>query len=152
MSTYSGLRKFYIDHSMSKKTLYILLGFLSWVGYAWLAWNHTGLASHAPFSEACMFKAVTHVPCPSCGTTRAIMLLLHGDIAGSLFLNPFGAVLLIALVVIPLWLLVDILVKGQALYRWYTAIERVLRRNAWISIPLIALVIANWFWNIAKGL
>ena len=65
MSAYSGLRKFYTDHSMSKKTLYILLGCLSFVGYAWLAWNHTGLASHAPFSEVCMFKAVTDVPFPS---------------------------------------------------------------------------------------
>jgi hypothetical protein len=137
---------------MSRKTLYILLGALSFAGYAWLAWNCIGLAYHAPAPGFCMFKAITHVPCPSCGTTRAVMLLLSGNIAGSLLLNPFGAILFIALVVISLWLLADVLLKRESLYRWYTATEHTLRRNAWILIPLIVLVIANWFWNIAKRL
>jgi hypothetical protein len=80
------------------------------------------------------------------------MLLLSGNIAGSLLLNPFGAILFIALVVIPLWLLADILLKRESLYRRYKATEHAFRQNAWISIPLIALIIANWFWNIAKRL
>jgi hypothetical protein len=137
---------------MNRKTLYILLASLSFAGYGWLAWNSTRLASYAPIPGACMFKAVTHVPCPSCGTTRAIMLLLHGNPVASLLLNPFGAVLFAALVVIPIWLLADILVKGESLYRFYTGAERMLRRKIWISISLLILVIANWFWNISKEL
>lgn len=121
-------------------------------GYAWIAWNGSGLASHAPSPATCMFKAVTHVPCPSCGATRAILLLLRGDIAGSLALNPIGVFLFAALVVLPVWLLADIIMKGKSLMRCYTGAECMLRRKAWVSVPLIVLVIANWFWNILKGL
>jgi len=36
----------------------------------------------------CLFRAATGIPCPSCGTTRSLVHLAHGDIAGSLILNP----------------------------------------------------------------
>ena len=137
---------------MSKKTLYLLLASLSFAGYAWLAWNSAGFASHFPGLGTCMFKAGTHVPCPSCGTTRAILLMLHGDVWGSLHLNPIGALLLFALVVIPFWILTDIILKAESLHRWYMTTERALKQNAWISVPLIFLILVNWFWNIAKGL
>jgi hypothetical protein len=133
---------------MSRKTLYWLLGSLSLAGYGWLAWNSA--FSHTP--GVCMFKAITHLPCPSCGTTRAVMLLLQGNIAGSLRLNPFGLILFLALAVIPLWLLVDIFLKRESLHRLYLETEHLLKRNAWISIPLILLVAVNWFWNITKRL
>jgi hypothetical protein len=136
---------------MSRKTLYTLLGSLLWAGYAWLAWNAAGGAGHGAVPAGCMFKAVTHVPCPSCGTTRAILLLLHGDLSDSLLLNPFGAVLFLALVAAPVWLLADMLRNGDSLHRFYMAAERVLMRKAWISVPLVSLVIANWLWNISKG-
>ena len=119
---------------MNRKTLYILLASLSLAGYGWLAWNSTGLASYAPIPGPCLFKAVTHVPCPSCGTTRAIMLLLHGNLAQSLLLNPLGAILLTALVVIPIWLLVDILRKRDSLHRLYIEADRMIRQKTWIPI------------------
>jgi hypothetical protein len=137
---------------MSRKTFYLLLGFLLLAGYAWLAGNVTGLTGHGSDSGVCVFKAVTHVPCPSCGATRAVLLLLHGDLHGSLLLNPFGAILFIALVVAPVWLMADVLMNTKSLHRCYMATERVLGRNPWISVPLISLVIANWLWNISKGL
>jgi hypothetical protein len=136
---------------MNRKTLYILLASLSLAGYGWLAWNSAKHASYAPV-PGCLFKAVTHVPCPSCGTTRAIVLLLHGNPAQSLLLNPFGAILFMALVVIPIWLLADILRKGESLHRFYAGAERLIKRKTWIPIFLIVLVIANWFWNISKEL
>lgn len=128
------------------------MGWLSFSGYLWLALNKTGLLSRVPFPETCMFKAVTHLPCPSCGATRAIMLLLNGHIAESLLLNPLGAILLVALVVVPLWLAADLLMKKESLHRWYAAAEHVLRQESWASIPLISIVIVNWLWNIVKGL
>jgi hypothetical protein len=136
---------------MSRKTLYTFIGCLLLAGYAWLAWNAAGSAAHRAVPAGCMFKAVLHMPCPSCGTTRAILLLLHGDLSGSLLLNPFGAILFLALVVTPVWLLVDMLGNRESLYRFYMAAERVLTRKAWISVPLISLVIANWLWNISKS-
>jgi Protein of unknown function (DUF2752) len=44
----------------------------------------------------CLFRAVTGIPCPSCGTTRSLVHLAHGDIAGSLILNPLFSLAMIA--------------------------------------------------------
>lgn len=137
---------------MSRRGLYRFLGLLSFAGYIWLAWNGTGLSSRLPVPGLCMFKALTHLPCPSCGATRAILLLLNGYIAESLFLNPLGVFLFLALVLIPLWLAADLLMKKESLYRCYMGMERSFRQRAWLSIPLILLVVVNWVWNILKKL
>ena len=36
----------------------------------------------------CPFRAITGVPCPTCGFTRALLALLRGDLMGSLRLHP----------------------------------------------------------------
>jgi Na+/proline symporter len=69
-----------------------------------------------------------------------------------LLLNPLGALLFIALIVVPIWLLADVLLKRESLFRFYNGMENTLRKHVWISVPLIAIVLVNWFWNIAKGL
>jgi hypothetical protein len=48
-------------------------------------------ARYLPITDmvpSCAFKAFTGIPCPTCGTTRSLVHLAHGDIAGSLILNP----------------------------------------------------------------
>jgi hypothetical protein len=134
---------------MSKKNLYILLAFLSMVGYAWLGWN---TAEDSATPTACIFKALTHLPCPSCGTTRALTILMNGDIRGSLLINPLGVLLALALAIIPLWIIVDTLRRNDSLFRWYVSMERSFATHKWISVPAITVVLLNWFWSIAKGL
>ena len=134
---------------MTKKKLYILLAGLSLAGYAWLGWN---VANSSATPAACMFKAVTHVPCPSCGTTRALVVLMNGDVRGSLLINPLGAFLALALVIVPLWMVVDALSRNDSLFRLYTTSERFLASSKWISASAVAIVVFNWFWSIAKGL
>ena len=46
----------------------------------------------------CPFHFFLHLYCPACGGTRAVWLLLSGDIVGSLIYNPTAAALLLALV------------------------------------------------------
>ncbi len=36
----------------------------------------------------CPMRLLLHVPCPSCGLTRAMRLALHGDFAGAMRLHP----------------------------------------------------------------
>jgi len=43
----------------------------------------------------CPFRAVTGIPCPSCGSTRSLVHLANGDIAGSLILNPLFSLAMI---------------------------------------------------------
>jgi Protein of unknown function (DUF2752) len=36
----------------------------------------------------CMFKAVTHFDCPGCGMQRSFILLVKGDLTGSILIYP----------------------------------------------------------------
>ena len=40
----------------------------------------------------CMFRNLTGLPCPFCGTTRSVGNLLLGDFQGALSMNPLGYV------------------------------------------------------------
>ncbi|HVN97643.1 MAG TPA: DUF2752 domain-containing protein [Syntrophorhabdaceae bacterium] len=52
----------------------------------------------------CPFKALTGIPCPGCGMTRALLCMAKGDFSGALALNPFSyfLVFMIILSVVPL--------------------------------------------------
>lgn len=41
----------------------------------------------------CPFAAVTHLPCPGCGLTRATLALAHGDLAHGIAMHPLAPVL-----------------------------------------------------------
>jgi len=43
----------------------------------------------------CPFRLITGMPCPTCGTTRAIGSLLLGNVSESVRLNPLGLLLVI---------------------------------------------------------
>jgi hypothetical protein len=38
----------------------------------------------------CWLRSVAHVSCPTCGLTRSLALLAHGQLAGSLAMHPWG--------------------------------------------------------------
>ncbi len=134
---------------MKKNHLYIFLISLSLVGYAWLGWN---VVEESTTPTTCMFKTITHLPCPSCGTTRAIVLLVNGNVEASLLVNPLGLFLAFALMIVPSWTVMDMIRRSDSLFRLYVTAERLLGNNKWVSVPAIAAVLLNWFWNIAKGL
>ncbi|QDH81493.1 DUF2752 domain-containing protein [Echinicola soli] len=120
-------------------------------GYGWLAYQLHAAVSHSHGPTLCLIKNVTGVPCPSCGITRAIMAIIHGDVNGSLYSNPLGLLVATGLVVGPIWLLVDVLWRKETLWKSYQQVE-VWLRNPVRAIPLAVVVLINWFWNIYKGL
>lgn len=55
-----------------------------------------------PLPTVCWFRLTTGIPCPGCGLTRAVALLLHGRLLASLAMHPFGlAAVGLALLQIP---------------------------------------------------
>jgi hypothetical protein len=55
-----------------------------------------------PLPTICWFRLTTGLPCPGCGLTRAIALLMHGRVFASLAMHPFGvAAVGLALLQIP---------------------------------------------------
>ena len=101
--------------------------------------------------RVCIIKNVTDYPCPSCGTTRAVTLLLKGKFIESLVLNPIGIVVAIIMIIFPIWILIDIIFKKETFYFWYKKAEGTIRKP-WLASILIVLVLLNWIWNIYKHL
>ena len=77
----------------------------------------------------CPMRAITGIPCPLCGMTRACVAAMHGHIGASLAFNPAG-VLVIAIAV-------ALLIRPAFL--------RVLSRPAWFWIAAFG---ALWIWNV----
>jgi hypothetical protein len=137
---------------MKQAKLYPLALIACLLGYCWLFFSQfiSSKASQSDFT-ICIFKRITTIPCPSCGTTRAINHLFHGEILASILLNPFGIVVAAIMIVAPLWILFDYFTQQQSFYNFYIASENTIKTKK-VAIPLIILVILNWIWNIYKHL
>lgn len=61
----------------------------------------------------CAFATVTHHPCPGCGSTRAVLALVSGDLAGVLRNNPFGPPMAVVLGVVVVQAILSVLFHGD---------------------------------------
>ncbi|MBA4411061.1 MAG: hypothetical protein C0397_16765 [Odoribacter sp.] len=136
---------------MARNKLYVLLSSACAAGYIWLMLTYHRNVSLALEPGVCLFKRVTGVPCPSCGSTRSVLSILNGDIFGAILWNPFGIIIVSILLVFPVWMIGDVLSRKNTLFNAYNRTELFLKRR-WIAIPAILLVLLNWIWNIFKGL
>jgi hypothetical protein len=137
---------------MKRSTLYRLVLIFAVAGYAWLAWNVHQTGRDTSKETLCLFKDVTGLPCPSCGTTRSVVQLLHGNFSQAAYYNPFGFLLAGMMVIVPLWVIVDVVKGKESFFRFYRTVEYGFAHHRWISVPAVLIVAANWGWNILKGL
>jgi hypothetical protein len=93
----------------------------------------------------CAFKAVTGVPCLTCGTTRALARLFTLDVPGAVAMNPLAAAVGLALVP---WGAADLLLlaRERAL-----ALEITPGFAPLVRAAAVALVAANWAYLIVAG-
>jgi hypothetical protein len=93
----------------------------------------------------CMFKGLTGLPCPTCGSTRVAARLFDLDPAGALVMNPFTTVLA---VVIAAWAVVDVILLPRR-----RALRVGLSRSAGRVFRVVAFVafFASWVYLLVVG-
>ena len=131
-------------------SLYLFLTAFLLGGYIWLFYKLTEEGGKSSI-QLCLFHKVTGFACPSCGTTRSILYLLGGDILASILTNPFGLIVFLGMMTFPVLILYDLVTKDHLLIKLYFKAERYIKKPR-VAIPLVSLVIVNWFWNIYKDL
>ncbi len=137
---------------MNKRKLYLITIIACLAGYIWVFVSYKYVDKFLNSDvEVCPIKIVTNIPCPSCGSTRAVLLLLEGDIISSILLNPFGLIITFIMIFFPLMMLYDLITRKETYFKFYKKTEIILRHK-WIAISAIAIVLLNWIWNIYKGL
>ncbi len=62
-----------------------------------------------PFLPQCLFKKLTGLPCPTCGATRAVVHLAHGDISHAFMMNPLTAAGVLAAIFFFLYSIITLL-------------------------------------------
>lgn len=105
------------------------------------AWLFSGLPT-----PLCPLHAITGIPCPTCGMTRGLRCLLHGNCAAAFLFNPL---LMAALAVVALYLLYAAIVVGGGFprLRWTplpTTAATVLKTGT------VVLIAANWIYLILR--
>jgi hypothetical protein len=120
-------------------------------GATWLSFSMLHAQPGDPQFVVCLFKRCTGYPCPACGSTRSLISILDGDFIGAFALNPIGYILFIAILILPIWIVYDLVSKKETCMISLNRLQFQLNRPA-IAIPLILLILANWAWNISKGI
>jgi len=95
----------------------------------------------------CIFHYFTGLPCPTCGTTRGIRALIHGDIISALSFNPLvigGGILLFLYIAAGL---IFKLKTGKFPEPQWTK-----KRIFILRIMIITTVAINWVYLIAAGI
>ena len=125
---------------MTRLTWGVALTVIIWVGLVGL--HELLVTSRAPDDHtACLVRAVTGVPCPTCGSTRSVLAIGKGDIAGAFMANPLvfvGGIVLLTL---------GTLQMGFA-RRVELHLSTGMRRAAWAVAVL--LFIGNWAYVIGR--
>jgi hypothetical protein len=130
------LRPLEIDH----EALWLL------VGGASICLLGVALATPGIQLPRCAFKTITGLPCPTCGITRTVIALSHGDIARGVSMNPLAAIACGAGL---LYLLYAAAVLAFRLPRFRPTVSALGAR--YLRIATVVAFAINWVWLIATG-
>lgn len=95
---------------------------------------------------SCMFRAASGIPCPTCGTTRSLVHMAHGDVPAAIAQNPLFAAGLLAVLV---WMAVNtvlVLLRSPRPVLVTTRSEGTL-----IRIAVVVLLLSNWAYLLAAS-
>jgi hypothetical protein len=94
----------------------------------------------------CAFARIFHLPCPGCGSTRAVVALLSGDLDGVVRNNPLGPVAALLLGALAAQALLSMLTHGDFRDAGSGVTGQVVKRAVVVIVALeVALWIARFF-------
>lgn len=134
---------------MTRRSLYRLAMSLCMAGYVWLGASYMSVGG-GTVSSPCLFRRIMHLPCPACGTTRAVIALLQGHVAEAVRFNLLGFVALAGLLILPGWLLYDGWSRRDTFYRFYLWLDAVLKRKE-VFLSFIILILIIWCVNLFRN-
>jgi hypothetical protein len=134
---------------MTRNKLYGLVLLLATAGYFWLFFNYRD--DNHSITTLCLFKRVTGIPCPACGTTNSITSIIKGNWVEAYHANPLGFLMLFVIIVFPVWIITDLLRKRNSFHLFYIRTETYFKKW-WIAVPAIILVLFLWIINIRKNI
>ena len=134
---------------MTKNKLYLLTGLMLVAGYSYLYWVLFQNPHTHENATVCLFKNITGIPCPGCGSTRAVLQLTQGHFSHAALINPIGYIIAFFMLILPFWIVYDIIAQKDTFLKAYKKTERLLSIK-WVLAVFIILIAANWIWNIYK--
>ena len=105
----------------------------------------------------CPFKAIFGVPCPTCGTTRALVALLKGNFGDAFHINPLGIFVTITIVIyMGLRIIDSICGTFMVEHLFNRPFEQLKKNHKGLLITIISfsgiIAVLNAYWNYIKGL
>lgn len=67
-------------------------------------------------------------------------------------INPLGLIAALSLLIIPAWMITDAVTHKNTLAKFFLVAEQKIKTQKILYMPLVALVLINWGWNILKDL
>src|SRR5882762_8964823 len=100
---------------------------------------HVALVSLSLPSWECPFFRLTGIPCPGCGLSRAMMLLLKGDLSGSFRFHAFAPIFLLPIIT----LILSVLLPKSIIQPAISRAERIERQTG-LTVLILAGLIFYW--------
>src|SRR5512135_720360 len=112
-------------------------------GIALLALLSTRLDWALSMAPSCAFKGLSGIPCPTCGSTRSLVHLSHGDIASALAMNAVVALVIVFAVFFFFYSLITLIFDIRRI--GFALTER--EKNT-VRITAVVLLLSQWGWLI----
>jgi Protein of unknown function (DUF2752) len=94
-----------------------------------------------PGFTVCWFRALTGLPCPGCGLTRAFCAISHGDFAAAWKYNPFGLAFYLTAILLVFW---------PAIRRLFPSFAVKLTESRYAAFAAFAVVGVLWIFGLLR--
>jgi hypothetical protein len=134
---------------MTRNRLYSLVLILGVAGLCWTTVSYIAMRHGLTTPTICLFRKITGLPCPSCGTVHSIFLIMRGEFLMALRENPLGFAGVLMVLVFPLWIFSDLVFRRNSFFIFYQRMEQFLKQKI-VAIPLILLILGIWIWKLTE--